>query len=1055
MRGVEIGFAGLLAMVGIYGCGDGSVLTPFGNESGTSDETMADPTAVDTTTGGDGSDSEETGVETTDSGGGGQGDPCTEHSDCNGWCWDPDGDGDGICVEPCSDDCPAGFFCAEVPVDGMPQQLCVPIPNTFCDPCTSSDHCGGPEELCIPLNGGGFCSINCAGNPDICPVGFGCGLIGEVGDGELLLQCVPDNGICCVDADGDIYGEGGGCYDEDCDDTNPAVHDSHEEICDGFDNDCNGQVDDMVTDCTASSCELGGLGYFEDPGEVCTDGECVGDPTGLCGLYTCSEGEEEGDACAVLCDGEDNLKCIPPAHCDDSVCYEDLPDGQPCDEVSDCESDHCQNGFCCAFGDCCQVARDCPTFGTQDPICISPTTCQGTQGEAVCAGTSICSNTGIVADDSACDPATEASDCGYYLSVFCTGEVDQDPPLCATDCDSDADCDENAYCDPLTATCEADLTNGSECMGVSWCISDHCQNGFCCDGGDCCAAETDCPASYSGPPVCTSPATCQGERDVAVCNSNACETATGVADDSACVPGPPASECGPYPSVFCTGGSVQNPPQCPDSCTADIECDTSAYCSSAGVCVPDEPDGDDCTSASQCISGHCQNGFCCESGDCCANSGDCGDYDESPVCDNSSTCQGTRVDGVCNGTFQCTADTVNDDSACVGIEASDCGPYPSVSCSGSLNQRPPVCPDDCSGDGECDASAHCENNECVPDEGQGGFCTSTSQCASGLSCVDNVCCSSACTGSCEACDVAGSEGTCTTIPAGEDPDNECGAIACDAYFDGWQGDDCYDRADVSAGAAGCSGGGSCYTAADLCPSQGPGSVVEACHANCQAPNTFTCVGQTPPMCVDVNPGSNTCGLGVCENTMAQCQNGAPQACMPNTSAAGPEVCNDLDDNCDGSVDVGSFGDTFEPNGSCGAISNLDEVGSDETVTYNTQTIYAAGDNDYYYIHVEETDSQCECCNLFCTDEDYRVWIWLTVPPGAGSYFLCSNTGCSFGAGNCTEVLAGNTANHVFTFDGGCPGGDDYDIYVRVYGDNAPAHECLPYTLQYRMEPGCY
>src|SRR3954454_1369869 len=54
----------------------------------------------------------------------------------------------------------------------------------------------------------------------------------------------------------------------------------------------------------------------------------------------------------------------------------------------------------------------------------------------------------------------------------------------------------------------------------------------------------------------------------------------------------------------------------------------------------------------------------------------------------------------------------------------------------------------------------------------GSACTAGPQCQSGQ-CVDGFCCNLPCNGRCQACDVAGSEGKCTPIKAGDDPDNEC------------------------------------------------------------------------------------------------------------------------------------------------------------------------------------------------------------------------------------------------------------------------------------------
>jgi len=313
-----------------------------------------------------------------------------------------------------------------------------------------------------------------------------------------------------------------------------------------------------------------------------------------------------------------------------------------------------------------------------------------------------------------------------------------------------------------------------------------------------------------------------------------------------------------------------------------------------------------------------------------------------------------------------------------------------------------------------------------------------------------------------ACDVTGSLGTCTNIPFGSDPDNECGAIDCSSYYDGFNGNTCYEKADVSAGAAACDGASACQTASALCPGQGQGVADITCDDLCQDPTGSTCTGLTSGACTNVDQGDETCGNGACEVTMPKCLNGAPNTCVPNAGAASTEVCNDEDDDCNGTIDDGSFSDSFEANNGCGSYHTLTPNAGTADNGWHDEfpTIYGVGDADYFKVQGRENDSTCACCDLLCLDEDIRVEVRLTVPAGAGSYYLCTSTSaCAVdNLANCTEVLAGNTYTRSHSADGCCaPSGcnDSIDVYVKVFGDNAPAYECAPYTLEYDADRGCY
>ncbi len=61
---------------------------------------------------------------------------------------------------------------------------------------------------------------------------------------------------CPVDADGD-----GTKDDTDCDDTQPTVHPSHPEVCDGLDNDCDGDLVEGDVCGRPVGCEAAGAGF--------------------------------------------------------------------------------------------------------------------------------------------------------------------------------------------------------------------------------------------------------------------------------------------------------------------------------------------------------------------------------------------------------------------------------------------------------------------------------------------------------------------------------------------------------------------------------------------------------------------------------------------------------------------------------------------------------------------------------------------------------------------------------------------------------------------------
>lgn len=147
-------------------------------------------------------------------------------------------------------------------------------------------------------------------------------------------------------------------------------------------------------------------------------------------------------------------------------------------------------------------------------------------------------------------------------------------------------------------------------------------------------------------------------------------------------------------------------------------------------------------------------------------------------------------------------------------------------------------------------------------------CASGSDCANGQ-CVDGYCCNSLCDGVCEACNVPGSLGTCTPVPAKTDPANECtakmvGDTGADAGINQPPGG-------VFTSLAACAG---------ACDGQGA----------CKYPDATTSCGQT--FCNDsATVATFTCdGSGDCEPKLAKCVDYACAISACKTTCAADSDC---------------------------------------------------------------------------------------------------------------------------------------------------------------------
>lgn len=334
---------------------------------------------------------------------------------------------------------------------------------------------------------------------------------------------------------------------------------------------------------------------------------------------------------------------------------------------------------------------------------------------------------------------------------------------------------------------------------------------------------------------------------------------------------------------------------------------------------------------------------------------------------------------------------------------------------------------------------------------QGDACTTDDDCAQ-LPCIDGICCENTCDGICDACNLPDSLGTCTPIPDGDDPDAECGPLNCAGYHANWVDDTCFFGGNVTADQAACGGDSACRSAEVECGLAPLGEPQIVCDELCQTPNTDTCVGTTAGACNNLDQGMETCGFGGCQVTVPRCVDGVSNECVPDNTASSPEVCNGLDDDCDGLVDD----DWAEPNEDCSEFQNLLEIYSNQAIDYGDLSVNEEGDIDYFRITATEMDDMCSCCDTpTCSDEDFEMYLYLTVPPGVGSYVFCTGPTCDTVDDRCIEVPAGQNRTLVWSFDGTCESIDSFEVFVRLYGDNAPGHSCTPYQFSYEFVTGCF